>query len=161
MVGLDAAGKTTILYWLKLGQVTMTIPTLGFNVKTMTHKNLCMTVWDIGGQQKIRQMWRHYLINARGVIFVVDSSDRDRVDDAREELHNLLRDDELRTACLLVYANKQDLPEAMKAHELQEKLGLHELRGRQWIIQPCRATTGEGLHDGLNWLASTVLQQRR
>merc|ERR1712072_1309096 len=95
MVGLDAAGKTTVLYNLKLGEVVTTIPTIGFNVETLEYKNLRMTVWDIGGQDKIRKLWRHYFNGNQGVIFVVDSSDRERVEDAHQELHKLLHDDEL------------------------------------------------------------------
>merc|ERR1712151_985055 len=85
MVGLDAAGKTSILYKLKLGEVQATIPTIGFNVETVEYKNIKFTVWDIGGQDRIRKLWRHYYLGTNGVIFVVDSSDRDRVQDARDE----------------------------------------------------------------------------
>merc|ERR1712167_293976 len=84
MVGLDAAGKTTILYKLKLGEVVTTIPTIGFNVETVEYKNINFTVWDVGGQDKIRKLWRHYYLNTQGLIFVVDSNDRDRVKDASE-----------------------------------------------------------------------------
>ena len=86
MVGLDAAGKTTILYKFKLGEVVTTIPTIGFNVETVEFKNISFTVWDVGGQDKIRPLWRHYYQNTQGVIFVVDSNDRDRVDAARDEV---------------------------------------------------------------------------
>jgi ADP-ribosylation factor protein 1 len=132
MVGLDAAGKTTILYKLKLGEIVTTIPTIGmllssffepaahlentanvhsgFNVETVEYKNIQFTVWDVGGQDKIRPLWRHYFQNTQGIIFVVDSNDRDRVVEAREELQRMLNEDELRDAILLVFANKQDLP---------------------------------------------------
>lgn len=131
MVGLDAAGKTTILYKLKLGEIVTTIPTigsscthldhlskaistyricLGFNVETVEYKNIQFTVWDVGGQDKIRPLWRHYFQNTQGIIFVVDSNDRDRVVEAKEELQRMLNEDELRDALLLVFANKQDLP---------------------------------------------------
>merc|ERR1712028_185637 len=96
MVGLDAAGKTTILYKLKLGEVVTTIPTIGFNVETVEYKNIAFTVWDVGGQDKIRPLWRHYYTNTEGIIFVVDSNDRDRVDEARDELNRMLSEDELR-----------------------------------------------------------------
>lgn len=160
MVGLDAAGKTTILYKLKLGEVVTTIPTVGFNVETVEYKSLRMTVWDVGGQDKIRKLWHYYIQGTKGLIFVVDSSDRDRVDDAREELEKMLGHDEMRDVALLVYANKQDLPQAMTASELTEKLGLHALRRQRWFIQTTCATTGDGLYEGLDWLART-LQERR
>merc|ERR1719451_67662 len=101
MVGLDAAGKTTILYKLKLGEVVTTIPTIGFNVESIEYKNINFTVWDVGGQDKIRKLWRYYYENTQGLIFVVDSSDRDRIEDAREELTKILNEDEMRDAVLL------------------------------------------------------------
>merc|ERR550514_2186298 len=112
MVGLDAAGKTTILYKLKLGEVVTTIPTIGFNVETVEYKSISFTVWDVGGQDKIRPLWRHYYQNTDGLIFVVDSNDRDRIGDAKEELTKMLSEDEMKDAILLVFANKQDLPNA-------------------------------------------------
>jgi ADP-ribosylation factor protein 1 len=107
MVGLDAAGKTTILYKLKLGENVTTIPTIGFNVETVEYKNVNFTVWDVGGQDKIRPLWRHYFMNTQALIFVVDCNDRDRVTEARDELHRMLGEDELQSAILLVFANKQ------------------------------------------------------
>merc|ERR1719408_1146101 len=121
MVGLDAAGKTTILYKLKLGEVVTTIPTIGFNVETVQYKNINFNVWDVGGQDKIRKLWRHYYTNTQGLIFVVDSNDRDRIEDAREELAKMLEEDEMRDAAVLVFANKQDLPNAMAAAEVTDK----------------------------------------
>merc|ERR1719398_670738 len=134
MVGLDAAGKTTVLYSLKLGEVVATCPTIGFNVETVEYKNVSFTVWDIGGQDKIRKLWRYYYQGTDGAIFIVDSSDRDRIEDAREELFKMLNEEEMRDAVVLVFANKQDLPCAMDAAEVTDKLGLHNLRHRQWFI---------------------------
>jgi len=156
MVGLDAAGKTTILYKLKLGEIVTTIPTIGFNVETVEYKNISFTVWDVGGQDKIRPLWRHYFQNTQGLIFVVDSNDKERVGESREELHKMLEEDELRDACLLVFANKQDLPNAMSPGELTEKLGLNSLRNRRWYIQSTCATQGTGLYEGLDWLSSEL-----
>merc|ERR1712106_460168 len=104
MVGLDAAGKTTILYKLKLGEIVTTIPTIGFNVETVEYKNISFTVWDVGGQDKIRPLWRHYFQNTQGLIFVVDSSDRERIQESHDELHKMLNEDELRDAIVLVFA---------------------------------------------------------
>ena len=159
MVGLDAAGKTTILYKLKLGEVVTTIPTIGFNVETVEYKNIAFTVWDVGGQDKIRPLWRHYYTNTEGIIFVVDSNDRDRVDEARDELNRMLSEDELRDAVLLVFANKQDLPHAMPAAEVADKLALHKLRSRTWYIQATCATTGDGMYEGLDWLSNTIAKK--
>jgi ADP-ribosylation factor 1/2 len=139
-----------------------TIPTIGFNVETVEYKNISFTVWDVGGQDKIRPLWRHYYQNTQGLIFVVDSNDSDRIDAARDELHRMLNEDELRDAVLLVFANKQDLPNAMSAAEMTDKLGLHGLRPsyRQWYIQACCATTGDGLYEGLDWLRWVLWRDR-
>eukprot|EP00966_Prymnesium_polylepis_P104377 2417467-Prymnesium_polylepis.1 len=145
MVGLDAAGKTTVLYKLKLGEIVTTIPTIGFNVETVDYKNLTFTVWDVGGQDKIRPLWKHYYPNTQGVIFIVDSADRDRVGEARDELHRMMNEDELRDSALLVFSNKQDLPGSMQAAEVTDKMGLHSLRSRDWYVQSTCATTGDGL----------------
>jgi len=160
MVGLDAAGKTTVLYKLKLGEVQATIPTIGFNVETVEYKNIKFTVWDIGGQDRIRKLWRHYYSGTHGVIFVVDSSDRDRIQDARDELWKLLGDDELHDAVLLVLANKQDLPNAMAAAEVSKHLDLTQVRNRQWFIQSASATTGQGIYDGLEWFSKALASSR-
>ncbi|KAI9814672.1 MAG: hypothetical protein M1826_002179 [Phylliscum demangeonii] len=157
MVGLDAAGKTTILYKLKLGEIVTTIPTIGFNVETVEYKNIQFTVWDVGGQDKIRPLWRHYFQNTQGIIFVVDSNDRDRITpEARDELQRMLNEDELKNAALLVFANKQDLPNAMSAAEITDALGLHSLRQRSWFIQSACATSGDGLYEGLDWLSNAL-----
>merc|ERR1711904_344620 len=160
MVGLDAAGKTTVLYKLKLGGVVTTIPTIGFNVETVEYKNIRFTVWDIGGQDKIRKLWRHYYQGTEGLIFVIDSSDRDRIQDAREELSKMLVDEDMNDAVLLVFANKQDLPNAMSTDDVVEKLGLHSIKGRPWFVQSTCATTGDGLYEGLDWLSQTISKKK-
>ncbi|THH33262.1 hypothetical protein EUX98_g904 [Antrodiella citrinella] len=136
MLGLDAAGKTTILYKLKLNQSVTTIPTVGFNVETVTYKNVKFNVWDVGGQDKIRPLWRHYYTGTQGLVFVVDSQDRERIDEAKQELHRILSDREMKECLLLVFANKQDLPGAMSPAEVTEKLGLHRMRDRSWYVHP-------------------------
>ncbi|XP_049641628.1 ADP-ribosylation factor 1-like [Suncus etruscus] len=156
MVGLDAAGKTTVLYKLKLGEIVTIGPTIGFNVETVEYKDISFIVWDVGGQNKIRPLWRHYFQNTQGLIFVLDSNDRERVEEARQELLRMLAEDELRDAVLLVLANKQDLPDAMDAAEIMDKLGLDSLSHRSWYIQAACATSGGGLYEGLDWLANQL-----
>ncbi|KAK9667122.1 hypothetical protein RND81_14G234500 [Saponaria officinalis] len=153
MLGLDASGKTTILYKLKLGEVVHTLPTIGFNVETVEYKNVSFAVWDIGGQEKIRALWRHYFQNTQGLIFVVDSSDRARIIEARNQLHQILDQNELRNAAVLIFANKQDLPNAMCSSEVANSLGLHLLGQRTWFIQNASAIAGHGLYEGLDWLS--------
>jgi len=161
MVGLDSAGKTTILYRLKIGQVVTTIPTIGFNVETIAYKNITLTVWDVGGQLKIRSLWSHYFVGTQAIIFVVDSSDRERIDgdygedNAKSELHRLLQEEALAETKLLVLANKQDYENAMTPAEVEKRLGLTEVQ-HKYHVQGTSALTGEGLEDALNWLVSTL-----
>ena len=161
MVGLDAAGKTTILYNLKLGEVVTTIPTIGFNVETVEYKNISFTVWDIGGQDKIRKLWRYYYMGINAIIYVVDSNDHERVSVAQEELSVMLSEPDLRDAALLVFANKQDLPNSLSVSDISTKLDLHSMRNRKWFIQSTCATTGHGLYEGLDWLARALSEKKR
>jgi small GTP-binding protein len=162
MVGLDAAGKTTILYKLKLGDTVTTIPTIGFNVETVEYKNLSFNIWDVGGQDKIRPLWYHYYTNTDAVIFVVDSADRERLsEEAKLELHKIMNDDQLRAACLLVLANKQDLPGALSCKQVIDGLALNELKGTQWYVQASCAANGDGLYEGLDWLAQTITKKSK
>eukprot|EP01095_Lingulamoeba_sp_RSL-Kostka_P004672 TRINITY_DN158_c0_g1_i3.p1 TRINITY_DN158_c0_g1~~TRINITY_DN158_c0_g1_i3.p1 ORF type:complete len:184 (-),score=67.93 TRINITY_DN158_c0_g1_i3:248-799(-) len=159
MVGLDCAGKTTLLYKLKLGDVVTTVPTIGFNVETVEYRNVSFNVWDVGGQDKIRPLWRHYYSNSRGVVFVVDSNDTNRLNEARDELQNMLKEEELNGADVLIFANKQDLPNAMSVSEITEGLGLNDLTSHKWHIQACCATTGDGIYEGLDWLSASIKTQ--
>ncbi|CAF0940981.1 unnamed protein product [Adineta steineri] len=158
MCGLDAAGKTTILYALRLGEVVTTIPTIGFNVETITYGNLYVTTWDVGGRDKIRPLWRHYYANTSALVFVVDSNDRDRIDDASEQLHLMLNEDELKTVPVLIFANKQDLPNRLTIDEMKEKLNLSKLdeTKRKWHLQPSSAPNKEGLEEGFAWIANNL-----
>jgi len=161
MVGLDAAGKTTILYQIKIGEIVKTIPTIGFNVESIKYKGLNLTVWDVGGQDKIRILWKHYFQNTDGIIFVVDSNDKDRIADAAEELNKMINDEELKDCIILIMANKQDLNGAMSPNEVTEKLGLGQLKGRQWLVQGTSATTGQGINEGMDWLVGVLSNKKK
>jgi len=128
ILGLDGAGKTTILYRLQVGEVVTTIPTIGFNVETVTYKNLKFQVWDLGGQTSIRPYWRCYYSNTDAIIYVVDSVDKERIGISKSELVSMLDEEELRKAILLVFANKQDMEGAMSPTEIAKELGLASLR---------------------------------
>eukprot|EP01117_Protostelium_nocturnum_P007258 TRINITY_DN2596_c0_g1_i1.p1 TRINITY_DN2596_c0_g1~~TRINITY_DN2596_c0_g1_i1.p1 ORF type:complete len:180 (+),score=52.53 TRINITY_DN2596_c0_g1_i1:308-847(+) len=156
VLGLDAAGKTTLLYRLRLGETTDTIPTVGFNVETVEYANISFTMWDVGGQEKIRALWRHYYSGVQGLIYVVDSADVERLDEAKEELQLMMGEPELRDTAVLVLANKQDLPGAASVSTIANKLELDSLRGRKWNIQSCCATKGTGLYEGMDWISRTI-----
>uniref|UniRef100_A0A0D6R911 ADP-ribosylation factor n=1 Tax=Araucaria cunninghamii TaxID=56994 RepID=A0A0D6R911_ARACU len=156
MLGLDAAGKTTILYKLHIGEVLSTVPTIGFNVEKVQYKNVQFTVWDVGGQEKLRPLWRHYFNNTDGLIYVVDSLDRERIGKAKAEFQTIINDPFMRNSAILVFANKQDMKGAMTPVEVCGALGLFDLRNRRWHIQGTCAVKGEGLYEGLDWLATTL-----
>ncbi|KAK4232061.1 ADP-ribosylation factor family-domain-containing protein [Podospora fimiseda] len=159
ILGLDNAGKTTLLYRLKIGEVVTTIPTIGFNVESVTYKNLNFNVWDLGGQTSIRPYWRCYYANTAAVIFVVDSTDIERLQTAGDELAAMLNEEELKDAALLVFANKQDQPGAKGAGDISQALRLGELRDRNWSIMACSAVEGSGITEGMDWLVQTVSQE--
>ncbi|KAA8579997.1 hypothetical protein FQN60_005532, partial [Etheostoma spectabile] len=155
ILGLDGAGKTTILYRLQVGEVVTTIPTIGFNVETVTYRNLKFQVWDLGGQTSIR----FYLADGgcankekpyvNAVIYVVDSSDRDRMGISKSELVAMLEEEELKKAILVVFANKQDMDQAMTPTEVANSLGLPALKDRKWQIFKTSATKGTGLDEAM------------
>ncbi|ESW95893.1 ADP-ribosylation factor 6 [Ogataea parapolymorpha DL-1] len=152
MLGLDNSGKTTILYKLKLGHTQQTVPTVGFNVETIKYRNLVMNTWDVGGQERIRALWRHYFSGTDALIFVIDSADRSRLEEAKKELYKVINDREL-TGCLLcVLANKQDKPGKMEQAELVKFLELESIKNHNWCIIPTVATDGTGLNQVLNWI---------
>ena len=160
MVGLDAAGKTTILHQLgKKGEVK-TLPTIGFNVESLDYKNLNFIVFDVGGADKMRLLFRHYYQNTKGLIFVVDSHDRDRIEEAAEELKKMLAEEELKDCCVLFMANKQDLNDALSTDEVTKALGMESLKERTWFVQGTSGITGQGLEEGLNWMASILLNKK-
>lgn len=160
ILGLDNAGKTTLLYRLKIGEVVTTVPTIGFNVESVTYKNLNFNVWDLGGQTSIRPYWRCYYANTAAVVFVVDATDKDRITTASEELAAMLNEEELKDAALLVFANKQDQPGVLSAAEITEALKLTRLKDRSWYISGCSAVTGDGVSEGMDWLVQTVQEKQ-
>ncbi|KAH7100438.1 putative ADP-ribosylation factor, arf [Auriculariales sp. MPI-PUGE-AT-0066] len=156
--GLDAAGKTTILYKLKLGEIVETIPTMGFNVETVSYSGVSFTIWDVGSRRTVRPLWKHYLNNTQGLIFVIDSTDTERFDEVEDELRYILEFEEVRGVPILFLANKQDLPNAASPESLVARLRLHEV-GRirnEWYMQASSAINGDGLYQGLDWLASML-----
>ena len=106
-------------------------------------------------------MWYHYLENTDALIFVVDSSDRERIDTCKEELDYLLNTEPLRNAAVLVYANKQDLPDAASAHELTKLLDMQKHTQHQWFVQSCIATRTDGLYEGLEWISQVITNKSK
>lgn len=152
----DPTKKTTILYRLKLGEVITSIPTVGFNVETVNFKKVTLKVWDIGGQDKIRPLWKYYYNNSDAIVFVVDSNDPERLGEAAHELRHVLASQELAHAPLLILSNKQDLPNSMDSKKIVSGLQLESVGDRKWHVQPTNAVNGDGLYEGLNWLCSVM-----
>merc|ERR1711865_761327 len=156
MLGLDNSGKTTILKKLSDEDIATITPTQGFNIKSLMHEGFKLNVWDIGGQKSIRPYWRNYFDQTDSLMYVIDSSDRKRLEETGDELSKLLEEDKLAGVPLLVLANKQDLLNALPPNEVAEGLNLFSIRDRPWQIQPCSAKSGEGLQDGMEWLVKQV-----
>lgn len=164
MVGLDNAGKTTILYKLKLGEVVSTIPTIGFNVETVTRNGITMNVWDIGGQTKVRSLWRHYYEQTDAIIFVVDSTDHERFGNLLNNndesvyctLKNMLESDSLKGIPLLIMANKCDSKNAVPVGALCKHLDLFNIKDRTWNCVSTSALSGEGIDESLEWLSAQI-----
>ncbi|KAI1286432.1 ADP-ribosylation factor-like protein 5B [Halotydeus destructor] len=156
IIGLDNAGKTTILYQFLMNEVVHTSPTLGSNVEEVIWKNIHFVMWDIGGQESLRQGWNAYYQNTEFVILVIDSTDRERLGLSREELMRILANEDLRKAAILIYANKQDVKGCMAPAEISEKLGLSSIKKHRHQIQSCCALSGEGLYQGLEWIVQQL-----
>uniref|UniRef100_A0A8C5MXJ6 ADP-ribosylation factor-like protein 3 n=1 Tax=Leptobrachium leishanense TaxID=445787 RepID=A0A8C5MXJ6_9ANUR len=156
LLGLDNAGKTTILTSLALEEINCITPTQGFNIKSVQSQGLKLTVWDIGGQRAIRSHWKKYLGSTDLLIYVVDSADRKRLEETGQELAELVEEDSLYGVPLLVFANKQDLLSAAPAADIASGLNLHTYRDRTWQIQACSAISGEGIQDGMNWICKNI-----
>jgi len=161
LVGPAAAGKTALLCKVNVGDVMPTTPTVGFQVDTVEYKDFRFTIWEhrmMTGQDRIKSIWRRNYEGMDGIIFVVDSTDMDGLAEAKRELHSLLEEDELAQTTVLVVANKQDLSHAMSGEKICDELDLQNLRsGQRWFLQPASAISGDGLYEGLDWLAHEIL----
>jgi len=156
IVGLNNAGKTTILYHWHLGEAIRTQPTIGGNVEEVNFRNLKFTVWDLGGQESLRSSWALYYSGVAAVVLVVDSSELERLPLVKEELLKMLAHPDLLSAVVLVFANKQDVPGALGAAEISSALGLDTITRHEWHIEGCCALTGAGLWDGLSWVSERM-----
>ena len=159
ILGLDNAGKTTIVKKF-LGEDTSQIaPTLGFQIKTIEHNGFKLNMWDVGGQTTIRSYWRNYFEQTEGLIWVVDSGDKLRLQDCKNELQSLLQQEKLAGATLFIFCNKQDVAGALSPKEIREALELdtmESIQGRHWSIMPCSAVTGHGLLEGIDWVVNDI-----
>ncbi|CAO1428238.1 unnamed protein product [Diamesa serratosioi] len=156
LLGLDNAGKTTILKRFNGEPIDTISPTLGFNIKTLEHRGFTLNLWDVGGQKSLRSYWRNYFESTDGLVWVVDSADRMRMNACREELNILLQEERLAGATLLVLCNKQDLPGALSAQEIKDILELDNITTHHWSVIGVSAVTGDKLLGAVDWLIDDI-----
>ncbi|KAI8346575.1 ADP-ribosylation factor family-domain-containing protein [Mortierella sp. GBAus27b] len=158
MIGLENAGKTSILYYLKLGLRITAIPTYSYNVESVSHDKWTLKIYDLGGRNDNRTEWPSYLENATGLIFVVDSSNTTTLEEARGALWRTLHelDDKGSRIPLLVYANKQDDRFGATVAEVRDALGLKDIQGHEWHIVGTSVIAGYGIRDGLDWYVANA-----
>ena len=189
LVGLDNAGKSTILSRINGEEIDSVAPTLGFNIKTFNYADYVLNVWDVGrwcdgretfglltvltesgrrryhcscslgGQKSLRSYWRNYFEATEAIIWVVDSVDKMRLGECRAELQDLLKEERLMGSSLLVFANKQDIAGACSLQEIRTLLDLDSIHKHHWTIMPCSAVTGQNLLEGIDWLVNDVAQR--
>lgn len=161
LLGLDAAGKTTTLYKLKLNEYVTSVPTIGFNVETIQYGGMNMVVWDVGGQDRIRILWKHYFENADALIFMIDTTDVDRISQASDELYKIYCDATLRKSlkCILIYLNKVDIEQSLPTKEVLQRLDMNRYRDVKWHAQPCSALQNIGLGEGLEQLVGMLMNK--
>ncbi|NWV21363.1 ARL14 protein, partial [Origma solitaria] len=163
MLGLDAAGKSTLLYKFRYKDVFLTMPTIGFNVDMIeAGKDFTLTFWDVGGQKKMRELWSNFLDDTDGLLFVVDSSDKRRLEESRREFELVLKNESIKNVPVVMLANKQDLPGALNAEEITRRFKMKKYcSDRNWYVQPCCAITGQGLAEALQRVATFAKQYSR
>ncbi|KAI1615747.1 ADP-ribosylation factor-like protein 2 [Exophiala viscosa] len=152
MLGLDNAGKTTIVKKVMNEDVNTVSPTLGFIIKTIDFQGYKLNIWDVGGQKTIRSYWRNYFEKTDALIWVVDATDRLRIDDCKAELKGLLLEERLAGSSLLVFLNKTDVMGGMSVEEVTKALDLKNILTHRWVVVPCSAMTGQNLEKGLSWV---------
>ena len=158
ILGLDNAGKTTMVKALCGLPLDNIEPTLGFQIHSLDYQQFSLNLWDIGGQTSIRAYWRNYFEQTDGLIWVVDAADRSRLDLVRQEFQNILKQERLAGASLLVLANKQDVDGALTTDQIAQALQLDQIlqKDRHWSIQACSAVTKEGLLPGIDWIVQDI-----
>lgn len=155
-LGLDNAGKSSVIKAFMGESIDDLSPTLGFEIKTVECQGYRLSCWDVGGQSTIRAYWRNYFEATDGVVWVVDSTDRERMALCKKELDSILQQERLASASLLILANKQDIGGAMESTEIRDILDLDRIQRRHWSIVPCSAATRKGVEDGVVWLVNDI-----
>ncbi len=164
LLGLDGAGKTSILYQLKLSDLVNTTQTIGFNLEKIKYKNLFLELWDIGGynifyDNKCTVLCKHYFKNIDGIVFVIDCNDKKRFGKVNQALLEIINNEELKNIPLLIFGNKQDLNDAISPNELIELLEMKKIKNNKWLLQGSSALNGRGIKEGFDWLVNILLKR--
>jgi Arf/Sar family protein len=154
LLGLENSGKTTLLNILASGEVVQTAPTIGLNVKSFRKGGVNMKAWDIGGQQKFRDEWGRYTRGCDVIVFMVDASDKKKIDTARYELHRLLENPELSKVPLLVLGNKVDNEPHMSHDTVIQALNLDYITENKWTMINISCTRNVNLDKVVEWLTA-------
>eukprot|EP01094_Clydonella_sp_ATCC50884_P010242 TRINITY_DN19809_c0_g1_i1.p1 TRINITY_DN19809_c0_g1~~TRINITY_DN19809_c0_g1_i1.p1 ORF type:complete len:201 (+),score=61.39 TRINITY_DN19809_c0_g1_i1:34-603(+) len=165
LLGLDNAGKTTLVHKLKYGEVKLFIPTQRAQLEEIMLGRVRFRAWDLGGHEAVRSLWNEYFFETDAVIFMVDASDRSRFEEAREELHELMKDENLARTPFLILGNKEDITGAVSRQELIGALELPEselgnnsqyadLRSAQVFM--CSLVEGTGVAEAIDWLSDCI-----
>lgn len=159
-VGLDNSGKSTIINHLKPNETKTedVVATVGFTVEKFQTSSVRFTVFDMSGQGKYRDLWEHYYKEAQAIVYVIDSSDKLRIVVAKSELALLLDHPAIksRKIPILFFANKMDQRDALTSVKCSRMLDLDKIEDKPWHICASNALTGEGLHEGVQWLSDQL-----
>lgn len=155
-LGLDNAGKSSVIKAFMGQSIDDLSPTLGFEIKAVECLGYRLNCWDVGGQSTIRAYWRNYFEATDGVVWVVDSTDRERMALCKQELDLILKQERLANSSLLIFANKQDVGGAMTAEEIRDALDLDKIERRHYSINPCSAATRAGIVEGITWIVNDI-----
>ena len=157
MLGLDASGKTTILNKIK-GKESVRYEGVGFHAEILFYMRLIKIIsWDLGGATRMEKLlYKYYFPNTDGIIFIIDSHDKDRFDEAIEYFQDILEADELKNFPILIMANKQDLNETLSSDEISWFLKNEKYKDRKWSIIKTSGISGQGLEEGMQWMVSSI-----
>lgn len=154
--GLDNAGKTTIIKRLNGEDIDSVAPTLGFKISTFSYTPYTLNIWDVGGQRSLRSYWKNYFEATDGLVWVVDCADAQKLETCATELHDLLKEERLAGASLLVLANKQDLAGALSSKEVENALELSKIKTHNWALYPVSAVRGDSMMEPFDWLVKDI-----
>ncbi len=153
ILGLDNAGKTTMINYLVGADNKNTTPTQGVNGKSIQHNGVTLNIYDLGGQKAIREYWKYYYDNNNdALIYVVDANDEGKIAECNESFQQLLNEEKLKNIPIIVYANKADLSTCLDPDEITKRLNLDDIKGRDWSIYASSALKGTGVVDGIKWI---------